>query len=263
MGTRGFISMAVLNVTAGLLITVAVLGGHYRPSSAAAPPAARPALAIPGSPTWAARVLDKGAAGTYVISWAEISVYIRQYSFDNPTGERNHKLVPTFGDSVRASIFPVANVWTVPTTGELFGRGHIVARIVSTGNFPALGLIQGPENYLFVWQSGRTVRMVVLNAERRSELKFHYAAHGDVLANEAPAIIAGQKPNPGKLSNAALECIAKGYKACFVDSQDHQIVDARASGMFQLASFQGGGGSQPWVSCVLLGCCCGGTNCHY
>jgi len=260
MGTRWFAPVAGLNVAAGLLVTVGMLGGLHRPTSGIAPGVATFAPAVQGPPSWAQRVVDRNANGTYVVSWSQISSYVNQYAFDQNTGEPNHKLIPVAGDSVRASIFPVSNVWTI-SRNQLFS-GHIVARIVSSGNYGRLGLIEGSENYLFVWQGGRVQHMAVLNALGRMELKLKYTPHGNVVPSQARDIVQGNKPNNTSLTYGALKCIADGRKACFVDSPAQQVGASRGSGVFQLASFQGGGGSQPWVSCVLLGCCCGGTNCH-
>jgi hypothetical protein len=66
------------------------------------------------------------------------------------------------------------------------------------------------------------------------------------------------------LSGAVLTCQKNNWKACFIDSKDAQIKTIPLPGpMFPLnETKQGGGGSEPWISCLLYGCCCGGSKCH-
>ena len=258
MKTRGFATVAVLSTTAGVLLGAFLLGGrHGRP--AAAEPAVRSASGIPGPPDWAQKVLAKDASGQWLVSWDQIARHVSAYTFEPRLGEQNHSLQGP--QPVTASIAPVADVWLLDQI-KLF-PGHIIARIESSDAYTSLGLVKG-FNYLFVWQSGKTRRLAVLNDLGRTEVKLQYTRHGDVSRDLAGKILANKARNPGRLSFAALTCISKGWKACFVDSRKIQAIGSDgAPGMMGLMDRQGGGGgSQPWVSCVLLGCCCGGSNCH-
>ncbi|HEV8149943.1 MAG TPA: hypothetical protein VGP61_07130 [Gemmatimonadales bacterium] len=201
---------------------------------------------------------------TGAVSWVSIDNYAQTLSWAQNLGETNHVMRPIeHGDTVRASIYPVANAGNMCPSA--FGRGIIVARIESKKDFLPLGIKGGGVNYYFVYRVGSEFRSAVLNQVARKEIQnSRYKVH-------TPATVA-QDEKKGTFWPGAYECaVILKLKACFVDSPRQHIETASLSrspfglGMllFRLKFFlQGGGGTQPWASCPASGCCCGGTNCH-
>lgn len=265
MGTKGFVSTGVLTATAGLLLGAVILTGTHRASAPVLEGSFDPAdillqrPAPPPQPTWdPATTLLKKQDGSWVVPWGTIRTFIARHTFDTGTGEPNHKLKPS--GRVTASIAPVKDIWTRPV--DELAPGRFLARIRSSGDHDELGLVRGV-NYLFVWGSpaAQTGHLLVLSEQRRTEIALNYTPHGDISRRQAQEAVDARTRQPTwTLSISALTCIAKGYKACFVDSQDEQITSG-AGAMLGLSEAQGGN-SQPWVACVTFGCCCGGTQCH-
>ncbi len=187
------------------------------------------------------------------IPWRKIEYHAKGLKYNRKLGEVGHNLVtsdPGHKKS-RADIFPVDRIWEVDEQAAKSGR--IVAVIEASYDFPPLHLEQG-SNYVMVWWDGDTPRMAVLNPAGRSEVTLDYTPHGGYSKAQVAK----------NLSPGALQCFSNGLKACFVDSRDAQIVSPPPSGgaMGIDTDMPQGFGSQPWVACLVTGCCCGGSNCH-
>lgn len=228
--------------------------------------------------------LEVRADGSWRVSWGEIERLATAIAWDEQGGERNHVLHPRscLSCGVVASIFPppvAAGPAPSDSAGQLdlarreaarLADGQFVARIVSFGDFPPLGLRAG-DNYLFAWrprwlgrpdQDGMTTptHMAVLNAKDRTVIGFEFRPHGGIGAQVAGGL-RETKPD-STLSVAALRCRNNGWRACFVDSREVQQYGPFGGGFFGVGEAPAQLFSQPWVSCARYGCCCGGTNCH-
>jgi hypothetical protein len=212
----------------------------------------------------------KTGKGAFVTDWDEIKKCVNHMSFDRASGEVDHPLVPN-GEGVIASIFPRADIWTAykgkiwtAYKGKTWGR--IIAKVESKGQHHPLGIGNG-DNYLFAWLDIETasgpkghskLTLLMVNEDGRTALSDpEYMAHSK--ATPAAPIIGPDARLRDFLSPGALECQSdKTRRACFVDSNSQWRVlpGPGIGGPLFL------GESQPWVACVILGCCCGGHQCH-
>jgi hypothetical protein len=234
--------------------------------------------ALPFNPN---EVLDKDQNGDWKVSWSTVLNHAATLPFDATTGEPWHRLHPEPDPKrpVFVGIRPVRDIWNVPL--EDLRKGRIVAVVYSTGRSAPQSLFPG-ENFLLVWWRNNAPKMVVLNRIGRQEVgTFEVAEHGGMqppvpgLQNPPPrtpqrmdTLKAANIKLPESGSPAMLRCINHGWKACFIDDPQQQRApfprDPLGDGAMGLGIAEPRQifNSQPWVSCLLYGCCCGGMQCH-
>jgi hypothetical protein len=218
------------------------------------------------------RVLSKtGTAWT--LSWTEIRTHLSTVTF--VPGQQGHVLKPTGSQPVRASI---ASNSVTPTMLEAqavnaLRCGHVLARIVSTGNHTA-SKIRADTNFLIIWRAPPTAangqfRFVIINPKhdtRETLPTFKYTPHVTAAPVSAVAQTIRSAAGPTRpLSSEALSCEAQGWKSCFVVG-GAPYTKTGGGGLYHGLGSSGlampPGVSQPWVPCPLYGCCCGGEECH-
>lgn len=214
----------------------------------------------------------------WVLSWEALEAHVATLQLE-PHGENDHLLLPQVGDQkVLASIRSIAGTETLTEAQSLYAMlcGRVIARIISDGDHMPTKILKGT-NYLILAREQPTLDpasrwiFIIVNTtqHRRASLeRFTYTPH--YATNNAPWFSPSvynfrQALGERAISAKAHDCLAQGFKACFIDAQEGGA-DEDHGGLFVGWSRVFGLGttalSEPWVSCPLYGCCCGGTGCH-
>jgi hypothetical protein len=216
----------------------------------------------------------------WVVSWAEINAHVATLPIE-PHGENNHLLLPQVPGAppVHASIASIVGTETLTEDQSLRAMlcGRVIARIISDGDHPPTNILKGA-NYLILAREqppldpNKKWIFIIVNTDqqRRASLpRFTYTPH--YATNNAPwfstkvyAFRQALRERP--ISPKAQDCLARGFKACFIDATQAETHDEHGGLFLGLASFPAGVFqteiSEAWVSCPLYGCCCDGTGCH-
>lgn len=216
------------------------------------------------------------------VAWPRVLAHIAQLRVEEDSGEKNHVLQPVTmtasGDTVKASIASIkgTEVMSEAESLEALRCGRVIARIISNGDHPATEIKEGTNYLVIALTQPMTAAnpqwiFVIINRSKnyRASLdKFEYTPHYSYDTPPLSAVgsaIRGAMPQKA-LSVKATDCLARGFKACFIDGV-HPVAPQRSPGgasdglgnsgrvRFQIQS-------QPWVPCPLYGCCCGGDACH-
>ena len=225
-------------------------------------------------PLQAAMVRDSNG---WYLSWEAIRAHVAMLPL-NPHGEDNHLLLPQEPGArpVHASIRSIVGTETLTEEQSLRALlcGRVIARIESDGDHTPTKIRRG-KNYLILARQQPVLNprskwiFIIVNPERqyRDTLpKFTYTPH--YASNNAPWFspkvyafrhALGEKP----ISPKAQDCLARGFKACFIDVPESESHDGP---FFAFPGFAARASqselSEAWVSCPLYGCCCDGMGCH-
>jgi hypothetical protein len=234
----------------------------------------------------------RGEERRWVVPWNEVLAHLATLRVQADSGEKGHVMLPERPgrnrQPVRADIAPIEGTETMTEAQamEALKCGRAIARIRSYGNHRPSQLLDG-ENWLIISMVNRGTNnaqwvFVVLNRRQnyRGSLEtFKYTPHATGYTTpkfSAAGMMARRALNPldkdfskaGKekvLSSRAKDCFSRGFKACFIDTDDTQ--SQGGGGMYHGLGTSGRlyfppGVSQPWVPCPMYGCCCGGDACH-
>ena len=215
----------------------------------------------------------------WVVSWDVINAHVATLPIE-PHGEPNHVLLPQVPGArpVHASIASIVGTETLSETLSLRALlcGRVIARIIADGDHPPTKILRDT-NWLILAKeqpvldpSKRWIFIIVntTQKQRASLPLFKYTPH--YATNNAPwyspSVYAFRQALGEKaISPKAHDCLARGFKACFIDALETETGDDHGGMFARLPSFSGAlvtEMSEPWVSCPLYGCCCGGTGCH-
>ena len=215
----------------------------------------------------------------WVVSWEAINAHVAKLRL-NPHGEDNHLLLPQVPGTppVHASIRSIVGTETLNEEQSLRALlcGRVIAKIVSDGDHTPTKILKGT-NYLIlakeqpVLDPSKRWIFIIINTDqqRRASLpRFKYTPH--YATNNAPFYsdsvyafrrLLGEKP----ISPKAQDCLARGFKACFIDAVD-PAAETNDGPFFAFPGFPARASqsqiSEAWVSCPLYGCCCDGMACH-
>ncbi len=211
----------------------------------------------------------------WLVPWSAIEAHVATLDVEAERGETNHVLRPLEkNDTVRASIASIKGTETLSEEESLQALrcGRIIARVISDGDHQPTEIAEGTNYLVIALTQPMTVAnpkwvFVILNRSKnyRASLNtFKFTPHvtgyaTPVFTGSGRTVRAVTRMRP--LSAAAEGCLARGWKACFIDApHESRDGDGGSSGIGGMFLIQGG--SQPWVPCPLYGCCCGGDACH-
>jgi len=225
-------------------------------------------------PLEAAMVRDSSG---WVLSWEAFNAHAAALRI-NPHGEDKHLLLPHSpgAPEVHASIRSIVGTETLTEMQSLQALlcGRVIAKIVSDGDHKETKILKGT-NYLILGREQPVLNprskwiFIIVNPDQQHRdilPRFTYTPH--YATNNAPFYshgvyefrqALGEKP----ISPRAKDCLAKGFKACFIDVPESEASDGPFFGFSGLPPRASESAlSEAWVSCPLYGCCCDGMGCH-